>query len=77
MEVRWPGIAGQRYTFELARSPDFAVLLVNEPAVYATGMTVGPFALGGRYHWRARQATPDGAASAATGFGGSFDIPAR
>ena len=77
VEVRWPGIAGQRYTFELARSPDFAVLLVNEPAVYATGMTVGPFALGGRYHWRARQATPDGAASAATGFGGSFDIPAR
>lgn len=76
VEVRWPGVSGQRYTFELARSADFAVLLVNEPAVYATGMTLGPFVLGGRYHWRARQAN-DGAAPSPAGFGGSFDIPAR
>jgi len=80
VEVRWPGASGQRYTFELSRSPDFAVLLLNEPSVYATGMTVGPFALGGRYHWRARQAIADGAASSApeaAGFSGSFDIPVR
>ncbi|RIX76780.1 FecR domain-containing protein [Acidovorax cavernicola] len=77
VEVRWPGVAGQRYAFELSRSADFAVLLVNEPAVYATGMTLGPFALGGRYHWRARQATADSTAPAAAGFSGSFDIPAR
>lgn len=79
VEVRWPGVAGQRYAFELSRSPDFAMLLVNEPSVYATGMTVGPFALGGRYHWRARQATADAASSApaAAGFSGSFDIPVR
>ncbi|QOF80406.1 FecR domain-containing protein [Variovorax sp. 38R] len=77
VEVRWPGVSGQRYSFELSRSADFAVLLLNEPSVYATGMTVGPFALGGRYHWRARQATADGATPAAAAFGGSFDIPVR
>lgn len=77
VEVRWPGVSGQRYSFELSRSADFAVLLLNEPSVYATGMTVGPFALGGRYHWRARQATADGTAPAAAAFGGSFDIPVR
>ncbi|SFQ19548.1 FecR domain-containing protein [Variovorax sp. 770b2] len=83
VEIRWPGVAGRRYAFELSRSADFSLLLVNEPAVYATGMTVGPFALGGRYHWRVRESGTAASVDAPQlqplqqGFGGSFDIPAR
>lgn len=78
VDIRWPGVAGHRYSFELSRSADFSLLLINEPAVYATGMTVGPFALGGRYHWRVREpGATDAAGQPLQGFGGSFDIPAR
>jgi hypothetical protein len=71
VEIRWPGVPGRRYSFELSRSADFALLLVDAPAVHAAGMTVGPFVQGGRYHWRVRE---DGSAAA---FTGSFDLPAR
>ena len=79
VEIRWPGVSGRRYAFELSRSADFSLLLLSEPAVYATGMTVGPFAVGGRYHWRVREQQPGSTepASPRQGFGGSFDIPAR
>ncbi len=79
VEIRWPGVSGQRYAFELSRSADFSLLLLSEPAVYATGMTVGPFAVGGRYHWRVREQQPGNAESASPGqsFSGSFDIPVR
>lgn len=78
IEIRWPGVTGRRYTFELSRSVDFSLLLINEPAVYATGMTVGPFGLGGRYHWRVREpGAIDATGQPLQGFGGSFDIPAR
>jgi hypothetical protein len=77
VEIRWPGVSGRRYAFELSRSADFSLLLLSEPAVYATGMTVGPFAVGGRYHWRVREQQPGSAGSASPGqsFSGSFDIP--
>ncbi len=75
VEIRWPGATGQRYAFELSRGADFSVLLIDEPAAHVAGMVVGPFVLGGRYHWRARP-VGEGEAGAA-GFGGSFEIPAR
>jgi hypothetical protein len=74
VEIRWAGVAGRRYAFELSRSADFDVLLIDEPAIYAAGMIVGPFALAGLYHWRVREA---GSAAEAAGAGGSFVIPAR
>lgn len=91
VEIRWPGEPGRRYSFELSRSADFSLRLVEVPAVYATGMMVGPFAegaRGGRFHWRVREAEGTGTPAppvppaqptpnAAPAFGGSFDLPAR
>lgn len=72
VEIRWPVRAGQQHDFELARTPDFAPLLGAEAAVGSGGVTVGPFDVPGRYHWRARALDP-----AEPSFSGSFDVPAR
>lgn len=74
VEIRWPGVAGRRYSFELSRNADFSLLLIQTPAVYATGMAVGPLAQDGRYYWRVREGDSEGTPA---GYGGSFDMPAR
>lgn len=74
-EISWPARPGQRYAFELARTPAFAPALVSEPALYGGGALVGPLDVPGRYHWRSREVTTPGAE--ATVFEGSFDVPAQ
>ena len=73
-EISWPARPGQRYAFELARTPAFAPALVSEPALYGGGALVGPLDMPGRYHWRSREITTSG--GEAMVFEGSFDVPA-
>ena len=75
-EIRWPARPGQRYLFELARTPAFAPVLVSEPVVFGGGVVVGPLETPGPYHWRSRELTqgtdaPSGVQE------GSFEVPAQ
>ena len=74
-EISWPARPGQRFAFELARTPAFAPALVSEPALYSGGALVGPLEVPGRYYWRSREITTPGAEAMV--FEGSFDVPAQ
>lgn len=75
-EIRWPARPGQRYSFELARTPAFAPPLVNEPALFSGGVIVGPFEIPGPYHWRSRELT-EGTDMPGAVNQGSFEVPAQ
>ena len=74
-EIRWPARAGQRYAFELARTPAFAPPLVSEPVVFGGGVVVGPLDTPGPYHWRSRELAT-GADAPGGVQEGSFEVPA-
>ena len=76
LEIRWAASSARHYRLELARDPDFATRVSDLPGLRATGVVMGPFAVGGRYYWRVSESTeaaPDGRPFA----GGSFDAPSR
>ncbi|AMP11959.1 fecR family protein [Collimonas arenae] len=76
-KVRWPGRSGQKYRFELARTTEFSPLLAEDSAFYGNGVTVGPFAVPGKYYWRSVEIDSNtGDLAAAPSFSGSFEVPA-
>ncbi|VTU40822.1 FecR protein [Variovorax sp. PBS-H4] len=72
-QIRWTTRRGQRHTFELARTPDFASPLVAESGTYTSGVTVGPLEGSARYYWRCREQA-EGESSPPTEWGGSFEV---
>jgi hypothetical protein len=72
-QIRWTTRQGQRHTFELARTPDFASPLVAESGTYMSGVTVGPLEGPARYYWRCREQA-EGESSLPTEWGGSFEV---
>lgn len=78
-KIRWPGRSGQKFRFELARTTEFAPLLAEDSAFYGTNVTVGPFAVPGKYYWRSVEIGNGPAAADAAppaSFSGSFEVPA-
>ncbi|WP_432725927.1 FecR domain-containing protein [Variovorax sp. W6] len=76
VELLWWGSPGKRYRLEISRDPDFATRLVDLQDMQAGSAIVGPFALGGRYHWRVSE-TEDGTHYGEPFTGGSIDVPDR
>lgn len=76
VELLWWGSPGKRYRLEISREPDFATRLVDLQDMQAGSAIVGPFVLGGRYHWRVSE-TEDGTHYGEPFTGGSIDVPAR
>ena len=75
-EIRWTTRRGQRHTFELASTPDFASPLVVQSGTYASGVAVGALEAPGRYYWRCREEAEEGESSLSPAeWGGSFEIP--
>ncbi|VTU36736.1 FecR protein [Variovorax sp. RA8] len=72
-QIRWTTRQGQRHTFELARTPDFASPLVAESGTYMSGVTVGPLEGPARYYWRCREQA-EGESSPPAEWGGSFEV---
>jgi hypothetical protein len=72
-QIRWTTRQGQRHTFELANTPDFASPLVAESGTYMSGVTVGPLEGPARYYWRCREQA-EGESSPPTEWGGSFEV---
>ncbi|MFJ2990736.1 FecR domain-containing protein [Collimonas sp. NPDC087041] len=74
-DIRWPSRAGQRFMFEMARTERFSPLLAHQLVSDASGVTVGPLLVPGRYYWRSRE-VPDNsdepASNTAASFSGSF-----
>lgn len=75
-EIRWTPRGNGRHTFELARTPDFATLLVSESGNYPGGVTVGPLEAPARYYWRCREEA-GGESTLQSQWGGSFEVPSR
>lgn len=76
VELLWWGSPQKRYRLEISRDPDFATRLVDMQDMRAGSAIVGPFALGGRYHWRVSE-TDDGTHYGEPFTGGSIDVPVR
>ncbi|MBJ2160220.1 FecR domain-containing protein [Variovorax sp. IB41] len=76
IELRWAGSSARNYRLELSRDPDFAVLVTDQKGMQASSAIVGPFVVGGRYHWRVSE-TQDGEHYGPPFTGGSIDVPAR
>jgi len=76
VEIRWAASSARHYRLELSRDPDFAADVTDLKGLQATGAVVGPFAVGGRYHWRVSE-TSDGEHYGRPFAGGGFDAPAR
>jgi ferric-dicitrate binding protein FerR (iron transport regulator) len=72
VEIRWPALAGRRYSFELARTSSFAPVLLSQPVADSGGVVVGPFAVPGGYHWRAQALDTE-----EPPFVGGFEVPMR
>ncbi len=72
-QIRWTTRQGNRHTFELARTPDFASPLVAESGTYMSGVTVGPLEGPARYYWRCREQA-EGESSPPAEWGGSFEV---
>ena len=73
-EIRWPTRLGQRYEFDLARTPTFVPLLASEASLFGAGALVETLSAPGRYYWRARETPAPGIEPQV--FEGSFDVPA-
>ncbi|MDQ7956469.1 MAG: FecR domain-containing protein [Rhodocyclaceae bacterium] len=76
VEIRWAASSARHYRLELARDPDFATRVSDLPDLQATGVVVGPFAVGGRYYWRVSE-TVEEARYGRPFAGGSFDATSR
>ncbi|PZQ75222.1 MAG: hypothetical protein DI563_10205 [Variovorax paradoxus] len=76
VEIRWAASSARHYRLELARDPDFSTRVSDLPGLQATGVVVGPFAVGGRYYWRVSE-TVEEARYGRPFAGGSFDAPSR
>ena len=76
VEIRWAASSARLYRLELARDPDFSTRVSDLPGLQATGVVIGPFAVGGRYYWRVSEAAEE-ARYGRPFAGGSFDAPAR
>jgi len=76
VELLWWGSPDRRYRLEISRDPDFAIRLVDLQDMQAGSAIVGPFVLGGRYHWRVSE-TEDGTHYGEPFTGGSIDVPVR
>lgn len=76
VELLWWGSPGKRYRLEISRDPDFATRLVDMQDMQAGSAIVGPFVLGGRYHWRVSE-TENGTHYGEPFTGGSIDVPVR
>lgn len=76
VELLWWGSPAKRYRLEISREPDFATRLVDLQDMQAGSAIVGPFVLGGRYHWRVSE-TEDGTHYGEPFTGGSIDVPVR
>jgi hypothetical protein len=76
VELRWAGSSARNYRLELSRTPDFAVLVIDRKGLQASSAIVGPFVVGGRYHWRVSE-TQDGEHYGPPFTGGSIDVPVR
>jgi hypothetical protein len=75
-EIRWTPRRNGRHTFELARTADFATLLVSESGNYPGGVTVGPLEAPARYYWRCREEA-EGESVLQSQWGGSFEVLSR
>lgn len=76
VEIRWAASSARHYRLELARDPDFSTRVSDLPGLQATGVVIGPFAVGGRYYWRVSEAVEE-ARYGRPFAGGSFDAPSR
>ncbi|RTD98626.1 LysM peptidoglycan-binding domain-containing protein [Variovorax atrisoli] len=76
VELRWWGSPQKRYRLEISRDADFAMRLVDMQDMRAGSAIVGPFVVGGRYHWRVSE-TDDGTHYGEPFTGGSIDVPLR
>jgi hypothetical protein len=52
--LRWPGYAGQSFDVSLGRDPQFSFKLVDETAVFGSGIVFGPLTVPGKYYWAVR-----------------------
>ncbi|WP_295987477.1 FecR domain-containing protein [uncultured Variovorax sp.] len=76
VELLWWGSPHKRYRLEISRDADFSTPLVDMRNMQAGSAIVGPFVVGGRYHWRVSEA--DDATHYGEPFtGGSIDVPLR
>lgn len=74
--LRWAGSSARYYRLELSRDAGFTVPVLDMQGLQASGATVGPFAVGGRYHWRVSESA-DGTHYEEPFTGGSLDAPER
>ena len=79
VDIRWPVTPslGAVQHFELSLTPSFQPVIASETAALHAGVTVGPLGVPGVYHWRVRPAADPGAPPQASGWSGSFEVPAR